>query len=728
MKPGFGRVVTTMIGLLASAAFNSAYAYHPAVDSFFNSSDPFVQSTVIPNIEKCRKADVVLQFRAADGSPLTGVQVQANMIKHSFLFGCCLLNSDTDRRSALWLDVFNFGLPEGAGKWDAIERTDGVENFSGMDNIMNWAESHGVTVEEHFLSGYVPSWASALPAATFAQRQLLHMRHVVDRYKDRIRFYQVDNEAKIANKYLWDSMQVSFPQYKSRFGICDDLNGTFWDLAGLWTMPGADAVSNNWPGITFAANQVHCATTPGTSGTWYSPRQFYEGMFNKYLDSKVKIQLTELDFPCPGTMNAGSYRTGTMTENLKAICYVQYLATAFSHPSVEATNFWGFGPGGYMPGSGFVDGSYNPLPCYDAVKSLIKEKFWTKSSGATDAQGTYAYRGFQGYYELVATGPNGLSIRDTFELKPGLSPVQIIVTAQGILSQVAKPVISPAGDFLVSPTQISITGATSGAQVRYTIDGADPTELSTLYSGPFTLSAAATIKARAYKTGMNPSELSAEVFKGLLAAENPANAQQGLNYSYYEGQWDALPDFQSMSAIRTGTAAVFDLTPANQKMSYFGLRFDGYIDIPVDGIYTFYMGCNDAADLHISSFPALKGCPEVCIIGLKAGKHGIRVDYYQATANLFLQAMWECQRAGIAKQTIPASSLYRSDNTAALPPKKLAIADSGPIAVYTIRGQRLTLEKGALAAARPRAYTGAKGVFVTAAEHNRAAKAALVVQ
>lgn len=46
---------------------------------------------------------------------------------------------------------------------------------------------------------------------------------------------------------------------------------------------------------------------------------------------------------------------------------------------------------------------------------------------------------------------------------------------------------------------------TVGAEIRYSTDGNDVTEESTLYSGQFSVEAGATVKAKTFKTGMNPS-------------------------------------------------------------------------------------------------------------------------------------------------------------------------------------------------------------------------------
>lgn len=67
---------------------------------------------------------------------------------------------------------------------------------------------------------------------------------------------------------------------------------------------------------------------------------------------------------------------------------------------------------------------------------------------------------------------------------------------------VQTPVITDDGN-----GNVTITCATSGATIRYTIDGTNPAESSTAYSVPFEVSESCTIKARAYKSGFNPSNI-----------------------------------------------------------------------------------------------------------------------------------------------------------------------------------------------------------------------------
>ena len=77
---------------------------------------------------------------------------------------------------------------------------------------------------------------------------------------------------------------------------------------------------------------------------------------------------------------------------------------------------------------------------------------------------------------------------------------------------VAVPTATPtAGTFTAAPL-VTLASATSGAAIRYTLDGSDPTATAALYRYPFVVSATTTVKARAFKTGMTQSALTTAAY------------------------------------------------------------------------------------------------------------------------------------------------------------------------------------------------------------------------
>lgn len=87
----------------------------------------------------------------------------------------------------------------------------------------------------------------------------------------------------------------------------------------------------------------------------------------------------------------------------------------------------------------------------------------------------------------------------------------------------SMPAFSPAsGTTFETSLSVSITCATPGATIRYTTDGSDPTESSTVYAGPVSVSGSGTktIKARAFSDGLEPSAIATAVYS-YAAAQPP---------------------------------------------------------------------------------------------------------------------------------------------------------------------------------------------------------------
>ena len=85
------------------------------------------------------------------------------------------------------------------------------------------------------------------------------------------------------------------------------------------------------------------------------------------------------------------------------------------------------------------------------------------------------------------------------------------ITITGVAG-VAEPQFNPAACLFYPSTNVMLTCSTPDATIRYTTDGSDPTESSPVYSGPIFIEDDTTIKARAWKSGMNPSAIVAETY------------------------------------------------------------------------------------------------------------------------------------------------------------------------------------------------------------------------
>lgn len=191
-----------------------------------------------------------------------------------------------------------------------------------------------------------------------------------------------------------------------------------------------------------------------------------------------------------------------------------------------------------------------------------------------------------------STTSSGFTVNTVAVSSPTDAPIQasynngtVTSTLTGTLTvtqtpTVAAPVITgtdalgrnaPSGGRFNGTLTVTLQCATHGASIRYTLDGTDPTAASTLYSGPFPLTAAATVKAKAFLTGYTPSATASATFTpntppsvSLTSPANGAAFQTGDNVPVKATASDAdgsvlrvdfFADPGSGNAIKIGSAA-----------------------------------------------------------------------------------------------------------------------------------------------------------------------------
>jgi alpha-L-arabinofuranosidase len=146
--------------------------------------------------------------------------------------------------------------------------------------------------------------------------------------------------------------------------------------------------------------------------------------------------------------------------------------------------------------------------------------------------------------------------------------------------------------------------------------------------------------------------------KPVLEIKNP---KPGIQYEYYEGGWQKLPAFASLSPKRSGSIEQF-LIPKENSEENFAVQYIGYINIPKDGLYTFSINSDDGADISIDKNVIAdndgRHAPQEQsgTVVLKSGFHEIKVTFFQAGGGKVLDASIE--GPGLPKQIIPSGMLF----------------------------------------------------------------------
>ncbi len=226
------------------------------------------------------------------------------------------------------------------------------------------------------------------------------------------------------------------------------------------------------------------------------------------------------------------------------------------------------------------------------------------------------------------------------------------------------PVIKPVSDIFIDSLEVAISTPRRHVELRYTTDGSEPNTKSPVVTGPITLKSSATVRARSFRDGKPVSPTAeARVRKVAPRPAETAKFEPGLRFEYFEGEWQALPDFRSLKAAKRGTIATFDISARIRDEKY-GFRYTGFVEVPTTGVYSFSISSDDGSRLYIGDQLVVDndGLHEIHEesghVALAAGRHAIRVDYFERTGGDGLVVLME--GPGVTKQPIPASRLFHA--------------------------------------------------------------------
>ncbi|MBK7106946.1 MAG: family 78 glycoside hydrolase catalytic domain [Ignavibacteriae bacterium] len=225
---------------------------------------------------------------------------------------------------------------------------------------------------------------------------------------------------------------------------------------------------------------------------------------------------------------------------------------------------------------------------------------------------------------------------------------------------VSIPIIDPPDSILFSPDSVlvNIRQYSKNSEIRFTIDGSEPNINSLLFTKPFTVKKSTTVKAKVFRSKIDYSYSKSNRIIILDSLKN------GLNYKYYIGAWQKLPDFSKLNPHKTGKMFDVNLNQFKHLDDKFGIVFNGEIEITKEGKYTFYLLSNDGSKLWIDNKLIADSDNMHVFLGnsgsiiLAMGKHKIQLNYFQAGGGKGLELQYE--GPNIEKQKIPADVFFTS--------------------------------------------------------------------
>ncbi|WP_175549932.1 family 78 glycoside hydrolase catalytic domain [Mariniphaga anaerophila] len=245
-----------------------------------------------------------------------------------------------------------------------------------------------------------------------------------------------------------------------------------------------------------------------------------------------------------------------------------------------------------------------------------------------------------------------------FEVGSGDYHIEATACKDHVIKSQIIPVtkITPLNTNVECNSKVSIESPNEGAKIYYTLDGTEPDENLTPYTGPFQVEESCVVKARSYVEGEKPGYLASSKLNVYKSETNH------FNYEYYHGNWKLLPDFDALTPVKIGKITVPDIEKIASREHNFAIRFKGLLDITQFGEYTFFLKVDDGGKLYLDgkllvNNDGLHGSVEKHgKIKLEPGKHSIIIEYMQAGAGKEFELRWE--GPGFGKELIDLSRIY----------------------------------------------------------------------
>jgi hypothetical protein len=138
--------------------------------------------------------------------------------------------------------------------------------------------------------------------------------------------------------------------------------------------------------------------------------------------------------------------------------------------------------------------------------------------------------------------------------------------------------------------------------------------------------------------------------------------ESGLTYSYYEGKWNRLPDFNTLEPVATGVAA--NVTPdVRKRENFYAMAFDTYLQISEEDTYTFHLTSDDGSRLRVGGVVVVNNDgsghnarTRVGTAPLVAGWHKVRIEFFDAAGAGPAKLELLYHRPGEKPRPIPASA------------------------------------------------------------------------
>ncbi|KAK6253427.1 hypothetical protein QUC31_015147 [Theobroma cacao] len=386
------------------------------------SLQPFTQeewkSHQFESLEKT-KGRVRIHAMDAQGNPLANSKITIQQKATGKPVGCATNKNILDNTAYQnWFTSrFTHTTFEDEMKWYSTEPTQGKEDYSVADSMMQLMKQHNILVRGHNIfwddPNFQPSWVPSLQPKDLSEAANKRINSIMSKYKGQVIAWDVVNE------------NLHFNFFESKLG--EDVSSTFYKMAHDID-PSTTLFMNEFNTIEESGDS---ASTPakyldklksaqamlGANGNQMAigleshfsvPNLPYiRSSLDTLAATKLPIWLTEVDVKSD--------------PNQQAMFLEQVLREGHDHPGVAGIIIWSAWKSQGCYRMCLTDNNFQNLATGDVVDKLLKE--WgikTTLEGNTDADGFFEASLFHGEYEVKITHPAAIdsSLSRRFKVEP----------------------------------------------------------------------------------------------------------------------------------------------------------------------------------------------------------------------------------------------------------------------------------------------------------------------
>lgn len=238
----------------------------------------------------------------------------------------------------------------------------------------------------------------------------------------------------------------------------------------------------------------------------------------------------------------------------------------------------------------------------------------------------------------VETESNGLMTYDRKVLK--IDPALLKLAHRGQM----PPRPTTSANIFVKKTNVELATVKPNAVIEYAIEtGKGPLKWQR-YSTPIPIKSNTAIVTRATWPDSLKSHEQRYVFTktNAMKPKGKTGSEAGLSAKVYEGSWEKLPDFTTMTPVKELVVNDLSLKQVMWKED-FGVVFNGWLEVPATGVYTLHLRSDDGSRLMLDGQllidnEGLHGMgDQPKSVALIAGKHPLNLAFFQKKGGVGLE-------------------------------------------------------------------------------------------